>query len=273
MTAAVSLFLFTVRQTIGQRRALVALLLLFSPAFIGLLMRTAGGDGHGPPLWEMHQGLMIFMLLSGALPITAMLYGPALIGAEAESGTLVYLFTRRLRRYQVLLVRFAAQALVLGAQGMAAVTAVHAVLVAGQPAHVLAEQWGGASPSAELYAYLSVVPPASVAFLAVFMAISAVMRKALVISGLYLVVVEIVIANLPAGVRVYSISHQVRRSLVGRIPRLRDVFNLDAEPALAMYPAGASGATALFVVLVALLIVAALAVSRRELSARPTTQE
>jgi len=273
MAAAISLFVFTIRQTLGERRALLAVLLLSCPALFALVARWAGDSLHGDHLWKLHQGLLIYLLLSGALPMTAMLFGSALISAEAEGGTLVYLFTRRLRRCHVLLIRFLAQTLVLAVLGALATLAAHAALLAGVDDQVLAAQWGATSPWGELRTYLAVIPWAAAAFLAVFTTFSLLTTRALVVSGMYLVIVEMIIANVPVAVRACSLSHQLRRSLAGAAPHLRRVFGLESELADRLYPPGGSGALTLLVIIAILLAVCSLLVSLRELSVRGTTRE
>lgn len=264
---ALSLFTFTVRQALAERRVLLVLVLLFSPALLALTMRWAAGQPDPSDIWQGYQGLQIFMLLGGALPMAAMLYAPALLIAEAESGTLVYLFTRRLRRWAVLLIRFAALGMVLSGLGMAAVTAVHYAIVGGLPAALLVG-FGTVSPGSALQTYLSVVPLAAAGFLAIFAVINLVTNKALLVSGMYLVAIELVIANVPADLRAYTMSHQVRRSVAGAMPAVRGMFRMKDELADRLYPAGDSGLWPVVLTVGVLLLITAILATRKELSAR-----
>ena len=146
---ALSLFGFTLRQTAGERRSILAILLMLSPAPFALLIRWANPNAAAPEAWEAYHGLAIYMLLGGVLPLTAMLLGPALITAESERGTLVYLFTRRLKRWQTLLVRFAAQTVVLAALGILAAGVLHLSILVGLDKGTVSANWPAATPAAE----------------------------------------------------------------------------------------------------------------------------
>ncbi len=108
-----ALFLFTFRQVLLERKVLLSVLLFLIPAALGFLVRSLENAESAHDLWERYHGPMNWLLLTLIIPIVCMLYGTALIGAEVESRTLVYLITRRLRRGTVLLVRFVAVALVI----------------------------------------------------------------------------------------------------------------------------------------------------------------
>jgi len=274
LTPAISLFGFTLRQTVAERRSLLAMLLMALPALFALLIRWAnGGALRASELWEVYNGLGVYMLLGGVLPMTAMLFGPALITAESEHGTLVYWFTRRLKRWQVLIVRFAAQAVVLSVLGIAAMIALHFALLVRTDPQLVQQAFVNAPPATELRAYLTVMFWAALGFLAVFTLISLLTVKALLVSGLYLVFVEIVLGNLPAAVRMYSISHQIRRSLAGDLPHILKIYAPKVELIEQMYPRGGSGAGTLTIIVAILLVFSAILTTRKELSARPAASD
>ena len=90
-----ALFCFTIRQFFGQRKLWLAAAMLLFPAVVVVLVRSVGG-GHGAEhRWEMYHVLVQFVLIMLLMPLVCLLYGTALVGAEIEQRTLVYLTTRR----------------------------------------------------------------------------------------------------------------------------------------------------------------------------------
>ena len=129
-----TLFLFTIRQTLWSRKIWLSLLVLSGPSALLLLIRNlAQHSMQGvEPLWQMYHVMVQFFLVMGLIPLVCMIYGTALIGAEVESRTFVYLITRRMRRGTVLLVKFIATALVLAVLCDLALVSVHLCALAGR---------------------------------------------------------------------------------------------------------------------------------------------
>ena len=167
-----ALFGFSVRQTVFSLRIWVTLLLLAVPGGLALLIRHFDA-ARLQDMWERYHGCMQYLMFMLVIPLVCMLHGTALIGAEAEGGTLVYLLTRRLRRAVVLLVRFAATALVLVLLLEGATCVHHLCAVGGVDIESLGGSRQSSSgapwrPAGELAAYLCVVPIGVVSYLAVF---------------------------------------------------------------------------------------------------------
>jgi ABC-2 type transport system permease protein len=270
MTPMAALFGFTIRQTLLSRRIWLTLLLLAGPSALIVLVRAfAPAMTTADKLWEQYHGSLQFLLIPIILPLVCLVHGTGLIGSEVEGKTLVYLITRRMRRATVLLVKFVATGLVLAVLCDVAVLGVHVSTFAGQDVSALASHaptYASWKPGHDLLCYLAVIPAGVAGFLAVFTLIGLLTRQALGLSVFYLIVVELIVGNVPAGVRANTLLHTLRETLAGAIPRLARIFP-DLPPDLRerLYPAGGTGLPALAIVVFVALALAGLLVSRREL--------
>jgi ABC-type transport system involved in multi-copper enzyme maturation permease subunit len=269
-----ALFRFTLRQVVWQRKFWLTALVLAMPVALVLLVRavvfTRTGQftlhpGLGPKqVWELYHGSMFFLLLMALLPLVCMLYGTALVGAEVENRTFVYLAIRRLSRARVLLVRIVAAWSVLCVLLALAMLVLHATVTLGL--HLPAETtW---QPQSDLRAYLAVIPLGVAGFLAMFTLVSLLFSRPLIASVIYFGAFELFLGNAPAPARRVSISHPLKLSLVSDIPGLRQLATINTPEAIAsaLYPAGASGTVALLITIGVLLAAAMLIISWRELA-------
>ncbi len=276
MGPIVALFKFTLFQKLVDRKIWLTLLLLAAPCVLVLLMRNfALGDPLPRERWEMYHVPVQFLLLMVVLPLVCMVHGVSLIAAEVEGQTLVYLITRRMRRATVLVVRFAATALVLAVLSDLALVALHMCNLVGLDEHArqaIPGTLGGWNPARDLQWYLLMIPAGVVGFLAVFTLVGMATAKPLSLSILYIVVVELVLSNLPVSARVYSLVHQVRLMSVGRIPNVSRLYerHADYEP---FYAGGESGIPGLCGVVVAALVLSTILVTIRELMPSKMSRE
>lgn len=110
--AAFQVAQLTVRRSVVGWRSFIALLVAATPAGLGLLVNAGGAPAQ-------KQESFFYAMLSHwhfgiAVPVVAMVFATAFPWPEAEEGTLTYWFTSPVRRFTVLLGRYAA-ALFLGA--------------------------------------------------------------------------------------------------------------------------------------------------------------
>ncbi|MES2464531.1 MAG: ABC transporter permease [Armatimonadota bacterium] len=104
----------TLREAFRPRRLVIALLLTLLPAAIGLLWRLlAPKDGFNPA--EVYDSLVVGLIFSFALTILSVTYGTGVVSQEIEQRTIVYLLTRPLPRWRLLLARFLVSVLVVTA--------------------------------------------------------------------------------------------------------------------------------------------------------------
>ena len=268
--AIAALFFFTIRQMLRDAKFWAVVAAMFLPCALALLIQHF----HPPikslePAWHLYHGLSQFMFLMGLLPLACMIYGTGLIGTEAESKTIGYLITRRLRRRTVLLTKFVATALVLIVACGVASASIYASVVFRLDWQSLAKKSAALAhwdPAHELIVYLSVTTLGVIGFLAIFSLIGLLTAKPLAMSVFYMVVVELVIGNLPARAREYSLIHQLRVSAAASIPRLVNLFELPSELGEQLFPVNGSGVPEVLIVSGAALFLACVLVTVRELT-------
>lgn len=276
MRPIAALFLFTIRQTLLSRKIWLTVLLLAAPCALLLVIRN-----FGPPidkartLWEMYEVLTQFLFLMGLVPLVCMLHGTALVGADVEAGTIVYLITRRMHRATVLLVKFIATALVLAVLCDLAMIVLHICALGGRdmPSILAHSSFADWSPSSELTYYLLVIPSAVLGFLAVFSLIGLLTARPLAVSVFYLVTVELVLSNLPIRARAYSLMHQLRVTMAGLIPSVSQLYELPRELREELYPQGATALPELFGIALVALVLSAVLITLRELVPAKVSRE
>ena len=267
--AIAALFFFTIRQMLRDAKFWGVAAVCLLPCVLTIAIRHfAFSPVNLEQPWTLYHGLLQFMFLMGLLPLACMIYGTALVAADAESRTIGYLITRRLRRRTVVLTRYLATALVIALLGASAVLALHASVLTGLDLESLAKmpKLGAWNPAHDLTVYLYATVLGVVGFLAVFSLIGLLTAKPLALSVFYMVVFELVISNLPVGAREYSLSHQLRVTIAGKIPNVTRLFELPRDLCATLYPPGASGLTSVLVVACAALILACVLATTHELT-------
>jgi ABC-2 type transport system permease protein len=194
----------TLRATLSRKRAL----LFAIPAAVLILLTLALKATHAPSRpWPSHVlGTFGFSVL---LPLTALIIGTSVLGAEVDDGSIVHLLATPVRRSSVVATKF------LVATGLtivfAAVPELIAALIAG----------GGSAPppagppgglvsigTSQFATGLFVGALAcSVIYNAVFVMVSVATTRAIAVGLLYVLVWEVLLANFVSGVRLLSVSH------------------------------------------------------------------
>ncbi len=186
----------TARALLGRRRVL--LLLPFPVLVIGLTLiahgvRPDAVDQWGPVIVD---GLGLGVML----PVTALIVGTAVLGAEIEDGTILHILAKPLPRRQIILAKFAVSAAVIGT--VSAVPMFVAGLVAQSARFGLAVAVG--------------CFVAALAYSAVFLVLSLLTRRPVLIGLGYVLLWEGLLGNLLASTRVLSI-HQYALTVAARI--------------------------------------------------------
>ena len=272
-----ALFGFTIRQTLFNRKIGLPLIILAAPTAIIILIRN-----FAEPLpdvetaWQAYHSLVQFLLIQLLIPLVCLIYGTALVGADVDAGTIVYLTTRRMRRRTMLLVKFAATVLVLAVLCDLSIVLLHACtfvgldlqsVAAGSPAFA---DW---NPTNDFCYYLLIIPAGVLGFLAVFTLIGLLTARPLTLSIFYLVVVELIVSNIPVGVRVYSVTHYLRVTMAGVIPELPRVYGLPEELSQELYSPGATGLPELLGITLIALVLTTILVTVRELMPAKVARE
>jgi ABC-2 type transport system permease protein len=179
MTAA--LLSITARALLNRRRTLLL-------ALLGVLLVVATvvyriGNPAGTESLEVTRRLLADFGLGVLLPLVAVIVGTAAIGSELDDGTIVYLLAKPVPRWRIIVVKVV-------------LLVVPAVLVAGLIGHD--------EPGLAL-AYAVSATAGALEYTALFMALSLVTSRALIIGLAYVMVWEGVVAGLFAGTRVLSV--------------------------------------------------------------------
>lgn len=191
----------TLRQTLARRRWVLLLVLLLLPLVMVALVRSFSGlDGEGR-LGALTGGLTT-LILTGIVPVTALLLAHSALGSEVEDGTIIYLLTKPIPRWNIFLSKYLAVALTASAGcGLATLVAVRVLM--------------GGEDSAGLAGGLVIAAVAGgVIYAAIFLTLTLTSRRGLLIGLVYLMIWEGVLGRLFAGTRTFSV-RQYLLSLMG----------------------------------------------------------
>jgi ABC-2 type transport system permease protein len=176
----------TLRATMGRKRAL-----LFAIPAVILLLVTGGltaGHPHVASWPSMVLGELGFV---GVLPLTALIIGTSVLGAEIDDGSVVHLLATPVRRSTVILSKFAVAAALTIA--CAAVPVLLAGLIAtGGPTRLAIGLFAGALAGSVIYT-------------AVFVMFSVLTTRAIAVGLLYLLIWESLLGSVVSAARLLSV--------------------------------------------------------------------
>lgn len=175
----------TLRATLGRKRALVFALVPLVLIAVTVVLKLIAQS----PVWPA-EFLGVFGF-SVVLPLTALIIGTSVLGAEIDDGSIIHLLATPVRRLSVVLSKFAAAVVLTVIFG--AVPEFVAAAIAKGPADRLT------------IGLLAGALTASVAYNALFLMLSILTTRAIAVGLLYLLVWEGLLGNLIGGVRVLSI--------------------------------------------------------------------
>ena len=199
----------TTRATLGRKRAL----LFAIPAAI-LIVLTLALKASRPPArpWPSHVlGTFGFSVL---LPLTALIIGCSVLGAEIDDGSVIHLLATPVRRSSVILTKFAVatELTIIFAAVPELIAALisgggytEPVIKAGNPPVFTP---GAAINNTNFALGLFVGALAgAVIYNAIFVMVSAATTRAIAVGLLYVLIWEAVLANFVSGARLLSVSH------------------------------------------------------------------
>jgi ABC-2 type transport system permease protein len=178
----------TLRATLGRRRAILFAL----PAVILIALTLILRETHpaGGASWPANVlGNFGFSVL---LPLTALVIGTGVLGAEIDDGSAIHLLATPIHRKTIIVTKFAIAAL------LTMVFAAVPELIAG----LLAPNSSGLGTALFVGALAG-----SVVYTAVFVMASVLTTRAIMIGLLYVLVWEALLANVVGGARILSIAH------------------------------------------------------------------
>jgi ABC-2 type transport system permease protein len=203
----------TMRATMGRKRAL-----LFALPAVILILFTLALKASRPPSrpWPSHVlGTFGFSVL---IPLTALIIGTSVLGAEIDDGSIIHLLATPVRRSSIIVTKF------LVATGLtmvfAAIPELIAALISGggtvpaPPGTVPVSQGGGSflgqvnvSGSKLALGLFVGALVCSVVYNAVFVMVSVATTRAIAVGLLYVLIWEALLSNLVSGARLLSVSH------------------------------------------------------------------
>jgi ABC-2 type transport system permease protein len=223
----------TVRALLNRRRTLLLVLLAALIVVVAALFRLS--DPTAQEASRFTGRLLADFGMAVLLPLVSVIVGTAAIGSELDDGTIIYLLSKPIPRFQIGLVKLVVAWLVT------VVIVAPAILVAGVVGT------GGEVALGLAYAVAAVV--GALEYTAIFAALSLITSRALVVGLAYVVIWEGVIAGLFAGTRTVS----VRQHALA----IADGFGVQGSVTAAL-----ELGTAITVALVVILLAAVLTVRR-----------
>ena len=190
MTAA--LVSITLRALLNRRRTI--LLALVGVLLIGIVGLYLLSEPTPEQALEFTRELLSSLAVGVLLPLVAVIVGTSAIGSELDDGTIVYLLARPVPRWRIVVVK------------LLVAWAVVALLVA--PATLVAGLIGQDDPALAI-GFAAAVVVGALEYTAVFVALSLITSRALIIGLAYVVVWEGVVAGLFAGTRTISIRQHI----------------------------------------------------------------
>lgn len=181
----------TMRALVNRRRTLIMLLLALAPVLIALLIRVAGRPVDPE---RLAANVLDGLVLRTVLPLIALVFGTAAIGSEIEDGTATFVLTKPMPRWKIVAAKLT------GAAALTAALVIPAAVVAGL---LIAGDQGGGLGLTLAAAIATLI--AIVAYTAIFVALSIITGRALVVGLVYVLIWEGVLAGLFEGTRIFSI--------------------------------------------------------------------
>ena len=178
----------TARGLFGRRRVL--LLLPLPVLLVGLALICRAYD---VPASQWGQAVVVGLGLVVVLPVTSLIVGTGVLGSEVDDGTIIHILTKPLPRREIVLAKL------LVAAGVSAVASAVPLYIAG----VLAD---GSRFGLALAAAAAV---GAVAYSALFLLLSLLTRRPVLLGLVYILVWEGLLGRFVAGTRVLSIEQYV----------------------------------------------------------------
>jgi ABC-2 type transport system permease protein len=189
----------TLRATLGRKRALVFILVPIVLILITVALKLLAKS----PVWPAEfLGTFGFSVV---LPLTALIIGTSVLGAEIDDGSIVHLLATPVNRLSVVLSKFTAAA---------ALT----VLFGAIPEFIAAAIAKGSVTDKLTLGLLAGALVAAIGYNALFVMLSLLTTRAIAVGLLYLLVWEGLLGNLVGGVRVLSIG-QYSRSVANSVAK------------------------------------------------------
>lgn len=185
------LYLSALRDFLRAKRTLTWLAVAGGLVVMGLAIKRVSVDRSGDDLYALLSGTLVFRLL----PLVSAIFSTQVLSAEVEQKTIVYLLTRPIPRSQLILMR-----------SLASMTAVALVTIMAAVA-VSASVFGAGALGNELFwRDIKAILIGSAAYGALFVMISLLVNRAMIVCILIAFVWETAVASLPGSMYYLSIN-------------------------------------------------------------------
>ena len=185
--------MLTVRQLIGRGRTILIGLLALLPVGLALIFRV-GESSTVPEDWTARV-LLEGLIVTTLLPLVALVYGTAALGAEIEDGTAVYLLAKPIPRSRIIAGKL------LGAWIVTSVTVLASSLISS----IIA--LGGLGAGRIVPGFAIALVAGGFVYTAVFVMLSVYTSRALLAGLAYVFLWEGLINGLFSGTRLLSVRH------------------------------------------------------------------
>jgi ABC-2 type transport system permease protein len=261
-----TLYVLTLRQYVhGKRWMVLGILFLLPPGLALVIRATAEHIPRGRP-----EFLLVFMFIPQALlPLLALIYASGMLQDEQEEQTITYLLVRPIPKWAIYLVKL-----------LATLTTTVILTVVFTILTYLAIYVGAADVPADIVSRAikaaGIHSLAVVAYCCLFGLFSLLTKRILVLGIVYIAIVEGVLANLPFGIRIFTVIYYTRLiayrllyslSEVGRVHRAAaEAWQLDIrkDPNLLEHPQLQTCFLVLAIASASCAIIAAFLCTRRE---------
>ncbi len=214
------IFGLTVRQMLGRGRTILIGLLALLPVLVALGYRLGSQDTEQQE-WAATV-LLDGFVVSTFLPLTALVYGTAVLGAEIEDGTAVYLLSKPIARSRIIVAKLLA--------GWTLTTAT--VLSSGLAAGAIALY---DKPKAGILLGFGVgITLGGLVYSALFVMLSVITSRALIAGLIYVFIWEGLVNGLFAGTRLLSVRHYTLGVADSFVDLSASSFDAALDPATAL---------------------------------------
>jgi ABC-2 type transport system permease protein len=187
------LFTLTLRQLVFRKSTLLLLALAAIPIFLAVIFEV-GNDGTTDPEEFAVEVLCAWVATTIVLPLTAVLFGTSVLGDELEDGTIIYLLTKPVDRWLILIPKVLASWLLTTVLVVASLAISVFIVLGGDGGQIIL--------SFSVAAALG-----SMAYTVVFVLLSIVTSRALIAGLIFVFVWEGAVTSIFEGVRYLSIRH------------------------------------------------------------------
>ena len=206
-------------EALKPKRLATALLMLLLPALAALVWRAVTPSDRFDPA-EAYNTLAAYFVFGFTLTILSVIYGTGALSAEIEGRTIVYLLTRPIPRWRLLLMKL------IGAWAGITVTVALSVILLGFAVYGMKPEWG------RILSDLKIIPVGALAYSSLFLFFATLMTKPLIWALLYGFGWENIAALFPSGFARLSVLSYLRvlaphlKEVVGASEGGEDVSNI-----------------------------------------------